>query len=127
MSELLFELPLRSADRTPEARAIVHKDSIADFAWLGQAIEDFSAAMIAGLRVGKLERIAVYLPKTTEAVVVMFGSARAGCTFVPVNPLLNQGYPSIGCMPCTQPVAEGEDPRSGRWAGKDKTECGLHS
>lgn len=45
---------------------------------------------------------------------------------VPVNPLLNQGYPSIGCMPCTQPVAAGEDPRSGRWNGKDKTECGIH-
>ena len=45
---------------------------------------------------------------------------------VPVNPLLDQGYPSIGCMPCTQPVAPGEDPRSGRWNGKDKTECGIH-
>ena len=45
---------------------------------------------------------------------------------VPVNPLLTQGYPSIGCMPCTQPVAPGDDPRSGRWAGLDKTECGLH-
>ena len=45
---------------------------------------------------------------------------------VPVNPLLAQGYPSIGCMPCTKPVAAGEDPRSGRWAGKDKTECGIH-
>jgi phosphoadenosine phosphosulfate reductase len=45
---------------------------------------------------------------------------------VPVNPLLSQGYPSIGCWPCTKPVAEGEDPRSGRWAGTDKTECGLH-
>jgi phosphoadenosine phosphosulfate reductase len=45
---------------------------------------------------------------------------------VPVNPLIDQGYPSIGCMPCTKPVAEGEDPRSGRWAGRDKSECGLH-
>ncbi|GAC1308901.1 MAG: phosphoadenylyl-sulfate reductase [Acidimicrobiales bacterium] len=45
---------------------------------------------------------------------------------VPVNPLLSQGYLSIGCMPCTKPVAPGEDPRSGRWAGQDKTECGLH-
>jgi phosphoadenosine phosphosulfate reductase len=45
---------------------------------------------------------------------------------VPVNPLTKQGYPSIGCMPCTHPVAPGEDPRSGRWAGRDKTECGLH-
>ncbi|MCO5321993.1 MAG: phosphoadenylyl-sulfate reductase [Microthrixaceae bacterium] len=45
---------------------------------------------------------------------------------VPVNPLTLRGYPSIGCMPCTKPVAEGEDPRSGRWAGREKTECGLH-
>ncbi|MBV8385675.1 MAG: phosphoadenylyl-sulfate reductase [Acidimicrobiia bacterium] len=45
---------------------------------------------------------------------------------VPVNPLVDQGYPSIGCQPCTHPVEPGADPRSGRWAGKDKTECGLH-
>ena len=43
-----------------------------------------------------------------------------------VNPLTRQGYPSIGCMPCTSPVADGEDPRAGRWRGRDKTECGLH-
>jgi phosphoadenosine phosphosulfate reductase len=45
---------------------------------------------------------------------------------VPVNPLVDQGYLSIGCMPCTKPVAPGDDPRSGRWSGLDKTECGLH-
>ena len=45
---------------------------------------------------------------------------------VPYNPLLDQGYPSIGCMPTTKPVEAGADPRSGRWAGSDKTECGLH-
>jgi phosphoadenosine phosphosulfate reductase len=45
---------------------------------------------------------------------------------VPINPLLAQGYPSIGCRPCTQPVEPGADPRSGRWAGSEKTECGLH-
>ncbi len=45
---------------------------------------------------------------------------------VPTNPLLTQGYPSIGCAPCTRPVAPGEDPRAGRWAGLNKTECGLH-
>ena len=43
-----------------------------------------------------------------------------------VNPLLAQGYPSIGCWPCTTKVVDGEDPRAGRWAGRDKTECGLH-
>ncbi len=45
---------------------------------------------------------------------------------VPVNPLTQQGYPSIGCMPCTSKVDDGEDPRAGRWRGQDKTECGLH-
>lgn len=46
---------------------------------------------------------------------------------VPYNPLLDQGYPSIGCMPCTSPVAPGDDPRAGRWAGRSKTECGIHA
>ena len=45
---------------------------------------------------------------------------------VPYNPLLDQGYLSIGCQPTTRPVAPGDDPRSGRWAGSDKTECGIH-
>lgn len=45
---------------------------------------------------------------------------------VPVNPLLADGYPSIGCAPCTRRVAPGEDPRAGRWAGLAKTECGIH-
>jgi len=45
---------------------------------------------------------------------------------VPVNPLTDIGYASIGCAPCTRPVAPGEDPRAGRWAGRSKTECGLH-
>lgn len=44
-----------------------------------------------------------------------------------VNPLVDEGYPSIGCAPCTQKPAEGADPRSGRWAGLAKTECGLHA
>lgn len=46
---------------------------------------------------------------------------------LPTNPLLSQGYPSIGCAPCTRAVAPGEDPRAGRWAGSTKTECGLHT
>lgn len=43
-----------------------------------------------------------------------------------VNPLVEEGYPSIGCAPCTTKPAEGSDPRSGRWQGLNKTECGLH-
>lgn len=44
-----------------------------------------------------------------------------------VNPLVPAGYPSIGCAPCTSKPAPGADPRSGRWAGTSKTECGLHA
>ena len=46
---------------------------------------------------------------------------------VPVNQLLKQGYGSVGCWPCTRRTLPGEDPRSGRWAMFDKTECGLHA
>jgi phosphoadenosine phosphosulfate reductase len=45
---------------------------------------------------------------------------------LPANPLSERGYPSIGCWPCTRPVAPGEDKRAGRWSGSNKTECGLH-
>ncbi len=44
-----------------------------------------------------------------------------------VNPLVDEGYPSIGCAPCTVKPADGEDARSGRWRGRNKTECGLHA
>lgn len=46
---------------------------------------------------------------------------------LPRHPLVAQGYPSIGCAPCTQPVSDGEDTRAGRWRDSDKTECGIHS
>ena len=46
---------------------------------------------------------------------------------LPRHPLVEQGFPSIGCSPCTHKVAPGEDPRSGRWKGWDKTECGIHT
>ncbi|GGK58173.1 phosphoadenylyl-sulfate reductase [Ornithinimicrobium pekingense] len=52
--------------------------------------------------------------------------AHAERHLLPANPLLAQGYPSIGCAPCTRPVVDGDDPRAGRWAGFAKTECGLH-
>lgn len=45
---------------------------------------------------------------------------------LPRHPLVAQGYPSIGCTPCTSPVRPGEDLRAGRWRGQDKTECGIH-
>ncbi|MBQ1540889.1 MAG: phosphoadenylyl-sulfate reductase [Caulobacteraceae bacterium] len=45
---------------------------------------------------------------------------------LPAHPLVEFGYPSVGCWPCTQAVDEGGDVRSGRWAGSEKTECGIH-
>jgi phosphoadenosine phosphosulfate reductase len=45
---------------------------------------------------------------------------------LPRHPLVSRGFASIGCAPCTTKVAEGEDPRAGRWRGQDKTECGIH-
>jgi phosphoadenosine phosphosulfate reductase len=58
----------------------------------------------------------------TDADVAEYIAARD----VPVNPLIDQGYTSIGCMPCTVLPTDPDDPRSGRWAGRGKTECGLH-
>ena len=45
---------------------------------------------------------------------------------LPAHPLVAQGFPSIGCWPCTKPVDAADDPRAGRWQGADKTECGIH-
>jgi phosphoadenosine phosphosulfate reductase len=45
---------------------------------------------------------------------------------LPAHPLVAQGFPSIGCWPCTNPVEAGQDVRAGRWAGSEKTECGIH-
>lgn len=45
---------------------------------------------------------------------------------LPAHPLVAQGYPSIGCWPCTSPAQSGDDMRAGRWAGQGKTECGIH-
>ena len=58
----------------------------------------------------------------TEADVAAYAETNG----VMFNPLLSDGYASIGCAPCTRRVADGDDARSGRWAGLSKTECGLH-
>jgi phosphoadenosine phosphosulfate reductase len=66
----------------------------------------------------KVNPIATWTQADVDAYVEAHG--------VLVNPLAYDGYPSIGCAPCTHRVAPGEDPRSGRWSGQAKTECGLH-
>ena len=52
--------------------------------------------------------------------------ARFQARGLPRHPLVARDYLSIGCVPCTAPVTDPDDPRSGRWAGQDKTECGIH-
>ncbi len=72
---------------------------------------------------GRQDRIKVYpLARWTDADVAEYVERHD----VIVNPLLAQGYPSIGCWPCTRAVDTGEHARAGRWAGLAKTECGLH-
>ncbi|WP_405775859.1 phosphoadenylyl-sulfate reductase [Streptomyces sp. NBC_00859] len=66
----------------------------------------------------KISPIARWTQDDVDAYVAEHG--------VLTNPLLTDGYPSIGCAPCTRRVEEGEDARAGRWAGSNKTECGLH-
>ncbi|MGW0736043.1 phosphoadenylyl-sulfate reductase [Streptomyces sp. NPDC002851] len=66
----------------------------------------------------KISPIARWTQDDVDAYVAEHG--------VLTNPLLQDGYPSIGCAPCTRRVAPGEDVRAGRWAGRNKTECGLH-
>ncbi len=67
----------------------------------------------------KVNPVAAWTEQEAEAYVREHG--------VLVNPLVEAGYPSIGCAPCTAKVEVGADLRSGRWAGQSKTECGLHS
>lgn len=66
----------------------------------------------------KVSPLARWSDEQVEAYIAQRG--------VLVNPLVDDGYPSIGCWPCTSRVAPGDDPRSGRWAGRTKTECGIH-
>jgi phosphoadenosine phosphosulfate reductase len=67
----------------------------------------------------KVNPIANWTQEQVESYIAQRG--------VLVNPLVDEGYPSIGCATCTMRVAPGEDPRSGRWMGMGKTECGIHT
>jgi phosphoadenosine phosphosulfate reductase len=105
----------------PLARALAGAD-----AWMTGLRRDEAAtrtkAPIVGLDVGRgIVKINPLAP-WTHADVDLYVTDRG----LPEHPLRKQGYPSIGCAPCTNPVAAGEDPRSGRWAGTGKLECGLH-
>ncbi|HZF16508.1 MAG TPA: acyl-CoA ligase (AMP-forming), exosortase A system-associated [Steroidobacteraceae bacterium] len=93
MSELLHELPLRSAARTPLAPALRFRGDVLGYAEFATHIETFGRALVAN-RVSRQDRVAIFLPKQIENVVAMFGTASAGCVFVPVNPVLKP--PQVG-------------------------------
>ncbi|KDF01593.1 phosphoadenosine phosphosulfate reductase [Mycolicibacterium aromaticivorans JS19b1 = JCM 16368] len=71
-----------------------------------------------GFKLVKINPLAAWTDEDMDAYIQANG--------VLVNPLVDEGYPSIGCAPCTAKPIEGADPRSGRWQGLAKTECGLH-
>lgn len=76
------------------------------------------AAYDVGRGLVKINPLAAYTDEEMALYVQLYD--------LPVHPLADKGYASIGCWPCTRPVAPGEDKRAGRWSGNAKTECGLH-
>lgn len=87
MTQLLHELPLRAAERLPDAAALVFKTASTSYAELVRQMGRFTS-VVRALGIDRQERVAVFLPKQPETVVAMFGAAQAGCVFVPVNPIL---------------------------------------
>ncbi|MDT9013120.1 phosphoadenylyl-sulfate reductase [Novosphingobium sp. APW14] len=107
----------------PLAAALMHFDA----SFTGR--KGFQSATRAGLQTFELDQTdAQGRLKINPLVTWSSDQIRAyfAATGLPAHPLVAQGYPSIGCSPCTSKVAPGEDPRSGRWKGWDKTECGIH-
>jgi len=105
----------------PLARALEGKS-----AWLTGLRRDEAStranAPIVGFDIGrgivKINPIASWTHDEIDSYVADRG--------LPVHPLRDKGYPSIGCWPCTNPVKDGDDPRAGRWTNSGKLECGLH-
>ena len=120
-------------DRDPDLCCSLRKvqplaKALAGYAAWGSGVRRDESPTRAGTRVVdwdakrgmvKVNPLAAWTQGHVDAYVAEHG--------VPVDPLFQLGYGSIGCAPCTRPVAPGEDPRAGRWAGRGKTECGLHT
>jgi acyl-CoA ligase (AMP-forming) (exosortase A-associated) len=93
MTALIHELLLASAERTPDARALTFKSSDTTYDALARVVGQFAGGLVAA-GAERQDRVAVYLPKRPETVATIFGTSRAGCVFVPVNPLLKA--PQVG-------------------------------
>src|SRR5438093_1574183 len=102
-------------------------DPAATLAW---AVETFPAKVALTVSFGGGGVVLAHLiSRIDRSVPVIFLDTRFHFreNAVPYHPLLDQGYSSIGCWPCTRPTASGEAERAGRWSGSGKTECGLHT
>lgn len=86
MPSLLHQFIEASAQRTPDAPALLHKASVISYAQLHQQVQQAACGLAARVDAG--ERVAVYLPKQPEAVIALFGASSAGAVFVPINPVL---------------------------------------
>ena len=102
---------------------------------LDRALGEFDAWITGRKRFHGGDRLSLPVVETAEEKVKFnplanWGKAELDAYMaehdLPAHPLVAQGFPSIGCWPCTKPVEEGQDVRAGRWAGQDKTECGIH-
>jgi phosphoadenosine phosphosulfate reductase len=103
---------------------------------LNQALDGFSAWITGRKRFHGGERLRLPVVEAAEGKLKFNPLANwtkadldayAADHGLPEHPLVAFGYPSLGCWPCTSPVEEGADVRSGRWAGSQKTECGIHT
>jgi phosphoadenosine phosphosulfate reductase len=102
---------------------------------LDRAIGEFDAWMTGRKRFHGGDRMRLSVVEAADGKVKFNPLANWGRTELdayiaandlPPHPLVSQGFPSIGCWPCTKPAEAGSDPRAGRWAGQEKTECGIH-
>lgn len=102
---------------------------------LQRALEGFDAWITGRKNYQNMERVNLPVFELADGRVKVnplmgWDQGRVGAYFkmheLPPHPLVAKGYPSIGCLPCTDAVKPGEDPRAGRWRGQDKTECGIH-
>lgn len=103
---------------------------------LARAVEGYKALIDGRKQAHGFERVALSTVQMAGDVVKIspladWDDAQVRKAFaargLPTHPLVEQGYRSIGCWPCTRPIKPGESPRAGRWAGSAKTECGIHT
>jgi phosphoadenosine phosphosulfate reductase len=103
---------------------------------LDRALEGFSAWLTGRKRFHGADRARLPVVEKTEDVIKLNPLANwtkadldayVAEHDLPPHPLVAAGFPSVGCWPCTQPVEDGDDVRAGRWAGSQKTECGIHT